>query len=75
MLELGAALRLQMHASGYKMANASLTWRLARDRYGLTAFVRGTNLLDEDSRNHVSYLANIAPMGARGITAGIRGTF
>lgn len=65
----------ELPTDGYTMVNASLNWRLTRDRYGLTAFVRGTNLLDEDARNHVSYLVNIAPMGARGITAGIRGTF
>ena len=50
-------------------------WRLTRDRSGLPAFVRGTNLVDEDARNHVSSLVNVAPMGARGFPAGIRGTF
>jgi len=60
---------------GYTMVNASFTYRLTRDRYGLMAFVKGTNLLDRDARNHVSYLANIAPMGGRGVTAGVRGTF
>jgi len=60
---------------GYTMLNASFTYRLTQDRYGLMAFVKGTNLLDEDVRNHVSFLANIAPMGARGVTVGVRGTF
>lgn len=60
---------------GYTMVNASFTWRLTRDRYGLMAFVKGTNLLDADARNHVSYLVDIAPMAGRGVTAGIRGTF
>ncbi len=57
------------------MVNASFTYRLTHDRFGLTAFVRGTNLLDEDARNHVSYLVNIAPMGGRGVTVGVRGAF
>jgi iron complex outermembrane receptor protein len=65
----------ELPTDGYTMVNASLTWRLTQDRYGLTAFVRGTNLLDEDARNHVSYLVNVAPMGARGVAAGVRGTF
>ena len=60
---------------GYTMLNASLYYQLTRDRYGLTAFVKGTNLLNEDARNHVSYLVNIAPMGARGVTVGVRGMF
>ena len=65
----------ELPTDGYTMINASFTWRLTQDRYGLRAFIKGTNLLDQDARNHVSYLVNIAPMGARGVTAGIRGTF
>lgn len=60
---------------GYTMVDASFTWRLSPDPYGLVAFIKGTNLLAQDARNHVSYLVNIAPMGARGITIGVRGTF
>ncbi len=65
----------ELPTDGYTMLNASLTWRLSQDRYGLMAFVKGTNLLDQDARNHVSYLVNIAPMAARGVTVGVRGTF
>jgi iron complex outermembrane receptor protein len=65
----------ELPTDGYTMLNASLLYQLTKGRYGLTAFVKGTNLLNEDARNHVSYLVNIAPMGARGVTAGIRGTF
>ncbi len=65
----------ELPTDGYTMLDASLTYRLTQDRHGLTAFIRGTNLLNEDARNHVSYLVNIAPMGARGITLGLRGTF
>jgi iron complex outermembrane recepter protein len=65
----------ELPTDGYTMLNASFTYRLTRDRYGLTAFVKGTNLLDQDARNHVSFLANIAPMAARGVTVGLRGTF
>ena len=65
----------ELPTSGYTMLNASLTYRLTQDRYGLMAFIKGTNLLNEDARNHVSYLVNIAPMGGRGVTVGVRGTF
>ncbi len=65
----------ELLTDGYTMVNAAFTWRLSRDRYGLTAFVKGVNLLNEDARNHVSYLVNIAPMAARGVVAGLRGTF
>ena len=65
----------ELPTDGYTMLNAAFTWRLSRDRYGLTAFVKGVNLLNEDARNHVSYLVNIAPMAARGVVVGVRGTF
>jgi iron complex outermembrane receptor protein len=65
----------EFQTDGYTMLDASFTYRLTKDRFGLTAFVKGTNLLNEDARNHVSYLVNIAPMPARGITVGVRGTF
>ena len=57
------------------MLDASFTRRLTKDRYALMAFVKGTNLLDEDARNHVAYVVNIAPVPGRGITVGLRGTF
>lgn len=65
----------ELPTDGYTMVDASVSFRLTRDRYGLTAFVKGTNLLDEDARNHVSFLKDIAPLGARGVTVGLRGTF
>lgn len=65
----------ELPTSGYTMVNASLTWRLTRDRAGLMAFIKGTNLLNQDARNHVSYLVNIAPMAAAGVSVGVRGTF
>ena len=46
-----------------------------RPSQGLTAFVKGVNLLDEDARNHSSVLKDIAPLGRRGVVAGVRGTF
>ena len=65
----------ELPTDGYTMVNASFTYRLTQDRYGLMAFIKGTNLLDQDAYNHVSFLANIAPMGGRGVTVGVRGTF
>lgn len=65
----------ELPTDGYTMVDASIAYRLTNDRYGLTAFVKGTNLLDQNARNHVSYLANIAPMPGRGVTVGLRGTF
>ena len=65
----------ELPTDGYTMLNVAAYWRMTQDRYGLTAFVKATNLLNQDARNHVSFLANIAPMAARGVTIGVRGTF
>jgi iron complex outermembrane receptor protein len=35
-------------------------------------FARGDNLLDEEIRNHASFLRNYAPEAGRGITLGVR---
>ena len=36
----------------------------------LTLFLRGTNLLNEEERNHVSFLKDLAPLAGRGALAG-----
>ena len=38
-------------------------------------FARATNLLNADARNASSLLKDIAPMGGRALTVGIRATF
>jgi iron complex outermembrane receptor protein len=65
----------ELPTDGYTMLNLALTWRLAAGRAGLEAFIRGTNLLDEEARNHVSVIKDIAPLGGRAVMAGLRGTF
>jgi iron complex outermembrane receptor protein len=65
----------ELPTDGYTMLNASLDYKLGISKIDLYAFVKGTNLLNEDARNHVSVLKDIAPMGKRGITVVLRGTF
>lgn len=61
--------------AGYGLLNASLTWHftLAATTYEL--FVRGTNLTNQEARNHVSFLKNVAPMSGRDLTFGLRVAF
>jgi len=54
-------------------ANASYQFKFAAGR-SLELFVQGTNLLDQTIRYSTSPLKDIAPLGARAIMAGIRGT-
>ena len=60
---------------GYTMLNAALTYRLPANGLRLEAFLRGINLLDEEARNHVSFLKDVAPLGRRSAQLGLRGQF
>ena len=41
----------------------------------LLMFVKGTNLLDEQMRNHLSFLKNFSPQAGRAIRFGVRFTY
>jgi iron complex outermembrane receptor protein len=60
---------------GYTMLNAAVTYRLPANGLRLEAFLRGVNLLNEEARNHVSFLKDIAPLGRRSGQVGLRGQF
>ncbi|MEX2469846.1 MAG: TonB-dependent receptor, partial [Pseudohongiellaceae bacterium] len=50
---------------------ADYHWLLAGDSE-LTVFLKGDNLLDEEIRNHASFLKNYAPEPGRGFRVGLR---
>lgn len=60
---------------GYTMLNAAVTYRLPAAGMRLEAFLRGVNLLNEEARNHGSFLKDIAPLGRRSGQVGVRGQF
>lgn len=43
--------------------------------YGLSAFIKGDNLLDEEIRNHSSFLKDKTLMGERSFLIGVNGSF
>jgi len=57
------------------MLNAALSYRLPAQGVRLEAFLRGVNLLNEEARNHVSFLKEVAPLGRRSAQLGVRGQF
>jgi len=65
----------ELPTDGYTMLNAAVTYRLPAAGMRLEAFLRGVNLLDEEARNHVSFLKDIAPLGRRSAQIGVRGQF
>ena len=57
----------------YDMVNLSLSYTPAGSDWDF--FVRGSNLLDEEIRNHTSFLAQVIPMPGRNISAGLKLNF
>jgi iron complex outermembrane receptor protein len=47
------------------MLNASVGYRLFAGRTGHEFIFRATNLTDEEARNHVSFLKDLAPLPGR----------
>lgn len=67
----------ELSTDSYTMLNAALTYRvkLPTPQGSAEFFVRGVNLLNEDARNHVSFLKDIAPQGRRSGQIGMRAQF
>lgn len=67
------AAELELPTGGYTLLSfyADYHWDVGEDS-SLEVFLRGENLLDEEVRNHVSFLKNYAPEPGRGIMAGVR---
>jgi iron complex outermembrane receptor protein len=60
---------------GYTLLGASLGYHFDVGRFACDLFVRGNNLADEDARNHVSFLKDVAPQPGRNVTLGLRVSF
>jgi iron complex outermembrane receptor protein len=60
---------------GYTFLNVSLGYKFQWGRTYNYLFVRGTNLTDEEGRDHLSFLKEVFPLPGRGATVGLRTTF
>ena len=63
----------ELPTEGYTLLNMNLSYTF--DDPGLHLYVRGTNLLDEDIRQHTSPLKDLAPLPGRSLHAGLRFDF
>jgi iron complex outermembrane recepter protein len=59
----------------YTLVNLNFGYRFALQDAALQAFLRISNLFDEEARNHTSFIKDIAPLGGRGVLVGLRGSF
>ena len=64
----------ELVTDAYTNVSMMATYKLPT-QLNLEAFTRANNLLDEEIREHASFLKDIAPMGGRSIMFGLRGEF
>jgi iron complex outermembrane receptor protein len=60
---------------GYTMVNAYLSKEIAMGDHVLEVFLRGSNLLNEKARNHVSFIKDVAPLPGASALLGVRVRF
>lgn len=65
----------ELATDGYTMVNASASYRFNASLMKWEAFIRASNLLDVEARNHVSFLKDIAPLPGRAVQVGLRAVF
>jgi iron complex outermembrane receptor protein len=60
---------------GYTFLNASIGYKFRAGSTYNYLYVKGTNLTNEEARDHLSFLKEVMPLAGRGITVGFRTTF
>lgn len=64
----------ELPTDSYTLVNLSGAWRPFADK-NVTVFAEGRNLTDEEAREHVSFLKDIAPQPGRNLRVGINYRF
>jgi iron complex outermembrane recepter protein len=67
--------RLELPTEGYTLLNATVGYRFFTSRAVYDVLLRGTNLTDEEARNHVSFLKDLVPQPGRDISLSLRVSF
>lgn len=65
----------ELATDSYFLLNASVNYRLGTGPVQWDAYVRGTNLTNEEARLHTSFLKDIAPLAGAGVTVGLKASF
>ncbi len=65
----------ELKTDGYNLLNLNLGYSFYFDNADALLFLRAQNLLDEEIRDHASFLKDRAPRAGRSVTAGLRVTF
>jgi len=65
----------ELATGGFTLAEVDASYRMPVGSMSVFLFLRGTNLLDEDARQHASPLKDIAPLAGRSWHIGARAEF
>ncbi|MGI8821021.1 MAG: TonB-dependent receptor [Chthoniobacterales bacterium] len=60
---------------GYTFLNASVGYNFHAGPVLVNVYLRGTNLTNEEARDHLSFLKDVLPLAGRSVLAGLRTTF
>jgi iron complex outermembrane receptor protein len=60
---------------GYTFLNASIGYKFRAGPTYNYLYVKGTNLTNEEARDHLSFLKEVLPLAGRGVAVGFRTTF
>ncbi len=66
---------LEQSTKGFTMINASADYPVEIGKTRSVLYLKAINLLNQEARNHVSFLKNVAPLPARGVMIGVRTSF
>ncbi len=67
--------QFERKTEGYTMLNAGADYKTNLGSSNFTLYLKATNLLNEEARNHISFLKEIAPLAGRSIMIGVRSSF
>jgi iron complex outermembrane receptor protein len=65
----------ELPTEGYTLVNASVGYRFFAGPSIVDVLLRGTNLTDEEARNHVSFLKDLVPLPGRDVSLALRVSF
>jgi iron complex outermembrane receptor protein len=65
----------ELPTGSFTLMDIDVSYRIAQGTGSVFLFARGSNLLDEDARQHASPLKDIAPLPGRSLRLGVRAEF
>ncbi len=65
----------ELPTDSYQQLNIEGGYTFPFEKASITTFVQGTNLTDEEIRNHISFTKDLFPQRGRAFLAGVKGNF